>query len=236
MIDSIASNTFVTILKDTEIPLKLGERSANWYLISYTSQEQKKQGYLWGGNLSIGYRHKNGEDFLFGLGKSDKKIDAEGASQNINIGSIKRMLNQTTLDEVYFETGIGESLSSASFTIDDSRGLKNVDFMISALVTGEACGIPSYQNSFLFTSNQKIIPLPQLVNIGDADVFYDSEAFIFPDEDGGIPNTIFLEKERMERDDEDREIKNGEKISFSWDGTTLSEGKQISTFKERPTP
>ncbi len=42
MIDSIASNTFVTILKDTEIPLKLGERSANWYLISYTSQEQKK--------------------------------------------------------------------------------------------------------------------------------------------------------------------------------------------------
>ncbi len=146
------------------------------------------------------------------------------------------MLNQTTLDEVYFETGIGESLSSASFTIDDSRGLKNVDFMISALVTGEACGIPSYQNSFLFTSNQKIIPLPQLVNIGDADVFYDSEAFIFPDEDGGIPNTIFLEKERMERDDEDREIKNGEKISFSWDGTTLSEGKQISTFKESPTP
>jgi len=236
IIDSLTSNSVVKIIKNTEVLLKLGERSSNWYLISYTSENSEKQGYIWGGNLCIGYHHKNGEDFLFGLGKSEKRTNENGNTYQTNIASIKRMSRHQILDEVFFETGIGESLGSASFTLDNPHELQNVEFMISALVSGEACGIPSYQNIFLFNKNKKMIPLPQLTNIGDADIFYDSETFIFPDQEGGIKNTIILDKEKMERDEQDREIKSGEKIIFLWNGSLLSESKKQISFTESPTP
>jgi hypothetical protein len=67
----------IVILKKEETILKLGERRANWYKISYQKGDKTSEGYVWGGNLCVGYRNKNGYDFLFGLTKTVNKKDKQ---------------------------------------------------------------------------------------------------------------------------------------------------------------
>ncbi|RQO42653.1 SH3 domain-containing protein [Chryseobacterium sp. KBW03] len=220
IIDSLQTNQQVVILKKEDTVLKLGERTANWYKISYQKGENTLEGYVWGGNLCVGYRNKNGYDFLFGLSKTiDRKNKEYNEIEKKNIAGIKVMEGNTLIDEVYFDTGKGEELSSASFNIESSHKLQNVECTLKALVSGEACGIASYDQYVLF-KDKKLIALPQLMNVGDAGAFYHSEEFIFPNDKGGISNAFILKVEDMEVDEKDREKKKHSSKTYLWNGNS----------------
>lgn len=220
VLDSLQSNQQILILKKDETILKLGERRANWYRISYQKGDTTSEGYVWGGNLCVGYRNKNGYDFLFGLTKTLAKKDP-GFNTTIqqNYASVKVMEGNTLIDEVSFETGSGESLSYGSFALESNHKLKNVELTLKATVSGEACGIPGYDQYILFR-NKKLIALPQLMSVGDADVYYHSEEFVFPNDKGGIPNTFIFKMEETEKDEKDREKKKKATKVYSWDGNS----------------
>ncbi|WP_426477458.1 SH3 domain-containing protein [Chryseobacterium sp. CBSDS_008] len=220
IVDSLQVNQQVMILKKENGVLKLGERSANWYKISYQKGENTLEGYLWGGNLCVGYRNKNGYDFLFGLSKIiDRKNKEYNETEKQNIAGIKMMEGNTLIDEVYFDTGKGEELSSAAFNIESSHKLQNVEFTLKAMVSGEACGIASYDQYVLF-KDRKLITLPQLMNVGDAGAYYHSEEYVFPNDKGGIPNTFILKVEDMEVDEKDREKKKSASKTYLWNGSS----------------
>ncbi|WP_294248767.1 SH3 domain-containing protein [uncultured Chryseobacterium sp.] len=220
VLDSLQANQPIMVLKKEEMVLKLGERVANWYKISYLKNDRNAEGYVWGGNLCIGYRNKNGYDFLLGLTKTVYKKDPKFQGEDIpqNIAAVKMMEGNTVLDEVSFETGSGESLSYGSFSIESGHRLENVDFTVKATVSGEACGIPGYDQYILFTG-KKLIALPQLMSVGDADVYYHHEEFIFPNDKGGIPGAFIYKMEEMEKDEKDREKKKKASKTYLWDGT-----------------
>lgn len=220
VLDSLQSNQQILIVKKDETILKLGERRANWYKISYQKGGTTSEGYVWGGNLCVGYRNKNGYDFLFGLTKTlaKKNPDFDGSIQQ-NYASVKVMEGNALIDEVSFETGLGESLSYGSFATESNHKLKNVELTLKATVSGEACGIPGYDQYILFR-NKKLIALPQLMSVGDADVYYHSEEFVFPNDKGGIPNAFIFKMEEMEKDDRDREKKKKATKVYSWDGSS----------------
>ncbi|MCD9617803.1 SH3 domain-containing protein [Chryseobacterium gleum] len=218
--DSLQANQQVMILKKEEGVLKLGERAANWYKISYQKGDNTLEGYVWGGNLCVGYRNKNGYDFLFGLSKTiDRKNKEFNEIEKQNIAGIKVMEGNTLIDEVYFDTGKGEELSSGSFNIESSHKLQNVEFTLKAGVSGEACGIAGYDQYVLF-KDKKLIALPQLMNVGDAGAFYHSEEFVFPNDKGGIPNAFILKVEDMEVDEKDREKKKQSSKTYLWNGSS----------------
>ncbi|WP_326982559.1 SH3 domain-containing protein [Chryseobacterium sp. MYb264] len=221
ILDSLQTNQLVLILKQDETILKLGERRANWYKISYQKDDKTSEGYVWGGNLCVGYRNKNGYDFLFGLTKTINKKDKQYPEINIqqNIASVKVVEGNTLLDEVSFETGSAESLSYGTFTIESNHKLQNVELTLKAMVSGEACGIASYDQYVLF-KDKKLITLPQLMNVGDADIYYHSEEFVFPNDKGGIPNAFIFKMEEMEKDDHDREKKKKASKIYLWDGNS----------------
>ncbi|WP_343643490.1 SH3 domain-containing protein [Chryseobacterium sp.] len=220
IVDSLQTNQQIMILKKEEGVLKLGERAANWYKISYQKGENTVEGYIWGGNLCVGYRNKNGYDFLFGLSKTiDRKNKEFNETEKQNIAGIKVLEGSMLLDEVYFDTGKGEELSSASFNIESSHKLQNVEFTLKASVSGEACGIAGYDQYVLF-KDKKLIILPQLMNVGDAGVFYHSEEYIFPNDKGGIPNAFILKVEDMEVDEKDKEKKKYSSKTYLWNGNT----------------
>ncbi|MFP8895408.1 SH3 domain-containing protein [Chryseobacterium cucumeris] len=220
IVDSLQTNQQIMILKKEEGVLKLGERAANWYKISYQKGENTVEGYIWGGNLCVGYRNKNGYDFLFGLSKTiDRKNKEFNETEKQNIAGIKVLEGSMLLDEVYFDTGKGEELSSASFNIESSHKLQNVEFTLKASVSGEACGIAGYDQYVLF-KDKKLITLPQLMNVGDAGVFYHSEEYIFPNDKGGIPNAFILKVEDMEVDEKDKEKKKHSSKTYLWNGNT----------------
>lgn len=221
ILDSLPTNQQVLIIKQDTAILKLGERGAHWYSVSYRKGDKTSEGYIWGGNLCVGYRNKNGYDFLFGLTKTINKKDKQYPESIIrqNMAAIKVIEGNTLVDEVAFETGSGESLSYGMFTIESNHQLQNVEFTLKAGVSGEACGIPGYDQYVLF-KDRKLIALPQLMNVGDADVYYHSEEFIFPNDKGGIPNAFILKAEEMERDDHDREKKKKGSKTYLWNGNT----------------
>ncbi|MCW3170588.1 SH3 domain-containing protein [Chryseobacterium sp. 09-1422] len=220
ILDSLPSNQQVLIIKKEESLLQLGERAAHWYKISYQKNNQTVEGYIWGANLSVGYRNKNGYDFLFGLTKtlSKKNPDGDGSYQQ-NYASVKVLKGNQLVDEANFETGLGESLNFGTFTIESNHQLKNVDFTLKATVSGEACGIAGYDQYVLFT-NKKLIALPQLMNVGDADIYHHSEEFIFPNDKGGIPNAFILKTEEMEKDENEREKTKRSSKTYLWNGSS----------------
>ena len=222
ILDSLQTNQSIMILKkDETVPvLQLGERKANWYKISYQKGDVTSEGYVWGGNLCVGYRNKNGYDFLFGLSKTiNRKSKEFDGIEKQNIAGIKAMEGNTLIDEVYFDTGRGEELNSAGFNIESSHKLQNVEFTLRAMVSGDACGIATYDQYVLF-KDKKLVALPQLTNIIDAGVFYHDERYIFPNDKGGIPNAFILKTEDMELDDKDREKKTNSSKTYLWNGTS----------------
>ncbi|WP_353150707.1 SH3 domain-containing protein [Chryseobacterium sp.] len=222
IMDSLQTNQQVMILKKEEGVLRLGERGANWYKISYQKGDVISEGYVWGGNLCVGYRNKNGYDFLFGLSKTiDKKNKEFNTVEKQNIAGVKAMEGNTLIDEVYFDTGRGEELSYATFNIESNHKLQNVELTLKAMVSGEACGVASYDQYILF-KDKKLIALPQLMNVGDADVFYHNEEYIFPNDKGGIPNAFIFKMEEMEKDDKDREKKKRSSKTYRWNGSSYT--------------
>lgn len=222
IIDSLQTNQQVMILKKEEaVPvLQLGERRANWYKVSYQKGDVVSEGYVWGGNLCVGYRNKNGYDFLFGLSKTvDRKIKDLKEPNKQNIAGIKILEGNTLIDEVYFDTGKGEELSTASFSIESNHKLQDVEFTLKAMVSGEACGIATYDQYVLY-KDKKLITLPQLMNVGDAGAYYHSEEYVFPNDKGGIPNTFILKVEDMEVDEKDRETKKRSSKTYLWNGSS----------------
>lgn len=222
ILDSLQSNQQITILKKEEtIPvLQLGERKANWYKISYQKGDATAEGYIWGGNLCVGYRNKNGYDFLFGLSKTvDRKNKSLNEIEKQNIAGIKVMEGNTLIEEIYFDTGRGEELSTASFNIESNHKLQDVEFTLKAMVSGEACGIAAYDQYILY-KDKKLIALPQLMNVGDAGAYYHSEEYVFPNDKGGVPNTFILKVEDMKTDDKDRETKKRSSKTYLWNGSS----------------
>ncbi|MBV8328404.1 SH3 domain-containing protein [Chryseobacterium sp.] len=220
VLDSLQTNQPVLILTKEETVLRLGERGAHWYKISYQKGDNTAEGYVWGGNLCVGYRNKNGYDFLFGLSKTvDRKSKDFNEIIKQNIAGIKVMEGNVLVDETYFDTGRGEELSYATFNIESNHKLQNVELTLKAMVSGEACGIASYDQYVLF-KDKKLIALPQLMNVGDADVFYHSEHYIFPNDKGGIPDAFLFRMEEMEKDDRDREKKKRSSKTYLWNGSS----------------
>jgi len=219
ILDSLQTNQPILIIKKDEKILQLGERSSNWYKVSYQKADQTLEGYVWGANLCVGYRTKNGYDFLFGLTKTISKKDKEYPEIVImqNIAAIKMVEGNALIDEVSFDIGSGESLSYGTFNIESNHKLKNVEFTLKAMVSGEACGIASY-DQYVLVKDKKMIALPQLMNVGDADVYYHSEEFVFPNDKGGIPNAFIFKMEEMEKDEKEREKKKNASKTYLWNG------------------
>lgn len=220
ILDSLQSNQQILIIKKDELVLQLGERGANWYKISYQKDNKTREGYIWGANLCIGYRNKNGYDFLFGISKTiDKKDKKFNQTYKQNIASVKVVEGNSLIDEVFFETGSGESLNYGTFNIESNHKLQNVDFTLKAMVSGEACGIAGYDQYILF-KDKKLIALPQLMNVGDADIYHHSEEFIFPNDKSGIPNAFIFKMEEMEKDENDREKVKRLSKTYLWNGSS----------------
>lgn len=221
ILDSLKTNQQILILKKEEQVLKLGERGANWYKVSYQKDNQNFEGFIWGGNLAVGFRNKNGYDFLFGITKTEDRTDKKyNEKYKQNFASIKMLTGETLEGEVSFETGLGESLSYATFSIESSHRLKNVELTLKATVSGEACGIAAY-DQYVLLKDKKLIALPQLMNVGDADIYYHSEKFIFPNDKGGIPNAFVFKMEEMEKDEKEREKFKRSSKTYLWNGNSF---------------
>ncbi len=220
-IDILPQAKSIKIIEVTGAVTTLGERSANWFRVSYDG----KTGFIWGGNLAIGY-YKSGEtEFLFGIPSTENLINSDQIPYTQLMASVKYFKNGALIDEKKFQAGSSDNLSGQSFTVEKAMRLKNINFTINALVPGEACGIPTYEQNFLVDDHQ-LINILTTVSVSDAGIYYHSESVEFPSKDNKLKDQFLYTIEEAASEDETTNPK-GEKITttYNWDGSEFFPAK-----------
>jgi hypothetical protein len=98
------------------------------------------------------------------------------------------------------ENTIKKCLSESSYFENKTighLGLSKLQNIYRISFSGESCGVPTFDYYFGW-NGKKFQPLPEKMNVGDADVFYHSEEFVFPSEKGGKANMIVKKIEQAE--------------------------------------
>lgn len=106
-LDILPQGKNVRIIEVTGAVTKLGERSANWFRISYDG----KTGFVWGGNIAIGQYKSGKTELIFGIPGTEKLYDEYNQPYNRLFASVKYFKNGNLIDEKKFEAGSAENLN-----------------------------------------------------------------------------------------------------------------------------
>ena len=241
LVDSLQIGHKIKVIKNTNENLNINGLNLSWVEIEYKKNNQIKTGFLWKGFIAVGSTTKGNTTFLTTINsKYRKKIqekDTEYDAEFYRI-SVKAIDNK---NEIIGEKSFAKQLSESNFFENSTVGnwgLKNITDVYRISFSGQACGIPTYY--FYFGWNGKSFQLfPEKYNVGDAAVFYYYEEFIFPNEKGGLANTIVKIITEAENSDENSDddiesytfLVTKSKEYYSWDGKNF---KLIKTIKMKP--
>ena len=239
LLDSLQIGNKIKVVKNTEEYLNIKGLNLSWVEIEYSKNNQIKTGFLWKGFISIGSTTKGNNTFLTTIdAKFSKKIkqkdyEYDGEFCRISVKAIDS--ENQIINEKSFPKEVSESVYFQNSVIK-SWGLKDLSDVYRISFSGQACGIPTYH--FYFGWNGKeFLALPEKYDVGDADVYYHTEEFVFPKEKGGQPNMII---KNIEEDEEVGEAKDSSytihKVTkssefYTWNGKAF---KLLKTIKQKP--
>lgn len=200
---------WVQIIEKTEFSWPYNGYDSPFYKVKYDDVT----GYILGGLLSIEKKNLNAMDYFFTFSK-------EGNRDFLNIRNV--------VGGKYVEQKIPLSHTNVTFHTIGNRGIPNLDGILYVDYIAESCNVEA-GGIYLFAQNNELTKVAALSQISDAGVFYYSEEFIFPFDEGGIPTKIIFKKELNENLDEtSRWIKTAmETRELSW-----LEGKLVPNYRE----
>jgi hypothetical protein len=236
LLDSLQVGQQVKVIKSIENNLKIKGINVSWIEIEYKNKSGiLSKGFLWKGFLAVGFTKKGENTYLTGIDKIETK---RGDLSEVPYFSISVKIldtNNLVLDQKIIQKNITESAYFEGKAIGD-LGLKNLEDIYRISFNGEACGIPSLYFYYGWNGN-KLIPLPEKYTVGDADIFYHTENFIFPKEKGGKPNLIIKQTEEAENIDENAGIFSITKYNeiYKWDGekATFLKKEKSKKYKKK---
>lgn len=173
---------WVQIVEKTEFSWPYKGYDSPFYKVKYDDVT----GYILGGLLAIEKKNLNAMDYFFAFSK-------EGNHNFLNIRNV--------VEGSYLEQKVPLSHTNIAIHTIGDRGIPNLDGILFVDYIADACGIES-GGIYLFAHSNELTKVAELSEISDAGVFYRSERFIFPDDQGGIPGKIFFKKEQGENLDE----------------------------------
>ncbi len=177
--------------------LTLNGRTACWHLVDWTNTAKElKQGWVWGGYLSLGVGMSGNDIFLLGCTQAKKlKNDPRiiNYTHEIKVVRDSRLLAKVNLPEV-----MQHEAQIFSFAIDSSRGVTKVKNVVRFHWASATCGGIQQDFYALWTLDEALELLPPLTIMGEAGAYSDLEIYIFPDERNAVeyqyPLLYFYEK------------------------------------------
>jgi hypothetical protein len=223
--DTLFTGDAITILRPTNELTNGSGKLARWYEVRYTKEGYTRQGFIWGGLLSLKAMRRGAVKFVYGINSISE--DSVKAGQEVYVQTlakvgVKAVKEGKVIAREKYAIG-GESLQFTEAGIVNAAGLKNVECIVRTFFSGAACGVPSPAQYYLWNGTQ-FIALPSIYDVADAGVFYHEEKYIFPSDKGGQPGKILF-KEVTEETDEDKpdakpKLKKSSKV-YRWDGKRL---------------
>ncbi|MCW3464146.1 hypothetical protein [Chitinophaga nivalis] len=228
--DTLFAGDEITIREITDKPLTLKGFTAPWLQITYKKDSVEKTGFLWQGLISFTQMRRGDTRFVFGVDRRFVKTVKEGGEtyeESEYLIKLKAVVAGQLLSAMQRRGGGDGSFSYAESKVMSGLGLTNVKNIVVLTLSGEACGVPTNYFYYAWMNDNRLVALPDRSDVGDADVYYHSEKFLFPAEKGGQPDQILLTIEEGTNEDDKRDkagnaimtIKKSSK-QYTWDGTS----------------
>jgi len=197
--DTLYEFARVDVVRRLSTVTTIGRKTAPWYEVAYAVRGVKRTGCLWGGALALGSAERDGVHFLFNVLSYPQagamRTDHETEPAFFNTVAIKAKPRegerQQCFYSIYRESATvlppakDEDGTEIFPSVGRAQGLPpGAKFLVHFYISGEACGIPSYQITAAW-SGDRLIAMPLLESVSDAGVFASEEAYIYPAERGG---------------------------------------------------
>ncbi|MFB6453892.1 SH3 domain-containing protein [Chitinophaga sp. Hz27] len=232
--DTLLLGDNIKVLEITEKPLTIRGLKGPWLKIEYTKNGEVRNGYVWQGLISCAQLRRGDTKFIYAIERRADSVSFENKTADTIrrfLVRLKAVQNGNLVAKIGFIAYDDESANYCGAKIMSGMGLTNVQNMIVITFSGEACGIPTSDYYFAWTKDSMFVRFPDKTNIGDADAFYHSEEFIFPNEKKGQPDLVVWEMNEEEATDEVEKnglykmktTDKGRKV-YQWDG----ENKKIT--------
>ncbi len=240
--DSLQIGQTIKILENTNEYLKIKGLNLSWVKISYTKNNQLKTGYLWKGFIAI--NDATAPDRTQFITTVDRKFIKKENRENYQYVADYYDLTSSVINsknEIIAQKTTAKDLSESKDSFSNvikPWGLKNLQSIYRFGIGGGACAVPTNYLYYGFTGNE-LLTMPEKYEVGDANAYYHTEEFIFPEEKGGLPDTIIKNISDAENTDESLE---GDKFLikktieyYSWDGSVfkLKKTKKIKPYYQK---
>ncbi|RAJ73754.1 hypothetical protein CLV59_11295 [Chitinophaga dinghuensis] len=238
-VDTLFAGDNITVTDVTDKQLTIRGITGPWLRISYDKYGEQRTGYVWQGLISCTPMRRGDIKFIYGVERRADStfINASKAKDTIPrfFIRLKVVQNGAIIAKSSVITPDDESAGYCTGKVMSGMGLTNVQQIVVLTFSGEACGIPTYDYYFAFTKDSQLVRFPDKTNIGDADAYYHSEEFTFPNEKGGQPDMVIWNMQTEEATDKVGKdglyiLKTTEKgkVTYIWD----PENKRITKQKK----
>jgi hypothetical protein len=212
------------IISMAETRYTVNDYTTNWYQVAFEDEGEIKEGYIWGGLLSIvslslvTHDEENSDVFVFGITGFSEEKGFTGEARMAMDGNIVSRVGFDIMGHTDEEGG-GYSHSISGIALGDA-GFSHLDniFVLSFLY--EACGVTN-GDLLLFWNGKKLSYGAQGVSISEADAFSETFQFYFPNEIEGSPDYLIHVQSYNEYYD-DVPAENTVKL-YKWNGKVLEQ-------------
>jgi hypothetical protein len=217
----------LTVIQTLEEQFSQNGLSAPWVKVEFESDGKVKQSYIWGALIS----HASAEiespaGSMTFVCTPVILTDDSGFVFVAKIVRGQKVIHQVRFPGIYTFWSDDKSFNySLALNNRSGKGFSGVQRIFMLHYIYEACG---YENGcvILFLTEKGLVYITQTSEVSEAGLFHVSAELMFPDDKGGLPNTIILKKtEENTLENEETEVK----ITFSsfvWDGNKITESAQ----------
>lgn len=212
------------IISMSETQYTVNDYTTNWYEVAFEEEGEVKQGYVWGGLISIvslplkTFDENNFDVFVFSITGFDETGGYTGEARIVKDGKIISTVSFDIISHVEIEgSGYSHSISGVALGDEGFSQLDNI-FVLSFMY--EACGVAS-GDVLLFWNGNKLVYGVEGVSVSEADLFSQTFDFYFPNEIEGSPNYLIHVQTYDEYYDEispEHTVK-----LYRWNGKTLEQ-------------
>lgn len=209
--------------------LSLKGLSAPWVQVKYKKNGIDKEGFLWQGLISFTPMRRGDTKFVYAI---DRRIDSTEIDDGVKrvskyfLVKLKVVRAGQLLASSSCRVFDGEGANFAESKVMSGLGLSNVQNIVTICFNGAACGVPSSYYYFAWMHDARLVPLPERMTVGDADVYYHDETLTFPAEKDGQPDMIFWnmvegeETEKMDKKGNPVMKVTKDAAKYTWDGVS----------------
>lgn len=223
VVAKLAIGTPLKIEKVTTDSLTIKGVRAPWYQVSFSAENRKKTGYIWGGFIaSVFYAdtdYAKNEVYLYlgGIAAFDEK--------NYKLTTQLRVAkNGQQVAALEFPT-CGDLSYHGTLEMHTNNNFENVRQTLTYGSIYEACDYPNGHYLIFLMKNGQMQKVTETVSASSAGMGYMTESYLLPTQRGGIGNHILVTEDtaEMEEKGNDFRIKNQKyKISlWKWNGAKL---------------